>query len=127
VRGTAASGFAVLAFALLATALAGCSSGPEATGTVRGMAVLGPTAPICREGEPCTAPYSGPLDLVRADGKVARTFTARNGTFEVRAAPGDYSIGRASANGWPTCRSEPFRVDAGRVAEVAVDCDTGIR
>jgi hypothetical protein len=120
---------ALLALPLLAAvALAGCASGPEAAGTVRGMAVLGPTGPVCREGEPCSEPYSGPLDLVRASGGGAvRSFTARNGTFEVQAAPGDYAIRHTSPNGWPACRSEPFRVDAGRVTDVAVDCDTGIR
>lgn len=122
-RGSAA----VQALALvLVAALAGCSSGPEATGTVRGTAVLGPTQPVCRVGEPCSEPYSGPLDLVR-DGKVVRTFTARNGSFEVQVAPGGYTVAHTSANGWPTCQSEGFRVEADRVTEVAVDCDTGLR
>jgi hypothetical protein len=114
---------------LAAVVLAGCSSAPAETGTIQGTATLGPTEPVCRQGEPCSQPYSGPLALVRAsDGKTVRSFTATNGTFQVEAAPGTYAIRHtADNNGWPTCRSPDFTVQAGATTAVAVDCDTGIR
>jgi hypothetical protein len=117
------------AAALLAVAFAGCASAPPGpTGTIHGTATVGPTQPVCREGEPCTEPYSGPLALVRAsDGKAVRSFTASNGTFQVEAAPGAYAIRHAAAKSWPTCSSPDFTVQAGATTEVPVDCDTGIR
>lgn len=117
-----------LAAIACAVVLAGCSAPSQPTGTIHGTATLGPTQPVCREGEPCSGPYSGPLTLVRAsDGKAVRSFAASNGTFEVDVAPGTYAVRHSAANGWPTCRSPDFTVQAGATTEVAVDCDTGIR
>jgi hypothetical protein len=111
---------------LLALVLAGCAS-PAATGTVAVTATIGPTQPVCQADRPCSGPYDGALELVRADGKAVQSFTTANGTATLHAAAGTYTIRHTDGHGWPACHSDPFTVTAGATVQAAVECDSGIR
>jgi len=72
---------------LLALALATTRSG------LYGMVSRGPTAPVCRVGQPCSAPASGATLLFRRNGHVAaRVHVRKNGRYSVHLAPGYYGV-----------------------------------
>ena len=114
----------VVAVAMLATPVAATA---EAT-NVRGSVVRGPVTPVCRAEAPCSAPVAGlPLVFLASGVEVARVKTDGAGRFALALPPGTYAVEttRRLVFGGPLPRS--FRVVAGRVKQLRLVIDTGIR
>lgn len=99
------------------------------TGTLHGVVMRGPTAPVCREGMPCNAPADGAVLVFSRDGRVAaRLRIGPTGRYTIRLAAGAYLVRQA-----PTPRIgfglRPDRVHVARGVSTRVDffIDTGIR
>jgi hypothetical protein len=74
-------------------------------------------------------PIVAHLTLSRGDGGgagFAHTTSAGDGTFELSAAPGHYTLSATTTQAM-FCRSQDVVVSAGAFTAVQVFCDTGIR
>jgi hypothetical protein len=58
---------------------------------LQGVVTKGPTTPVCRQGEPCSAPVQVTLVFHRA-GQTFRTRSAPNGRYRVLLRPGYYTV-----------------------------------
>ena len=107
----------------LIVALAVAASG------LHGTVTRGPTQPVCRVGQPCSAPAVHTwLVFTRSGHATARTRTDLRGRYSVRLAPGVYAVSVAPAA--PIGRGiRPMRVHvaAGVRARLDFFVDTGIR
>lgn len=121
-------------FLLLGALLVGCDAGPLGppgpgdTG-LRGRVLRGPIQPVCREGEPCDAPFQAGFTVQRGERTVGTFESSADGQFSIRLDPGTYGIvPDADA---PLLQPEAQRrevvVGADGVTEVEVVFDTGIR
>jgi Carboxypeptidase regulatory-like domain len=106
---------AVTALAALAALLSGLS----------GVVTHGPTTPVCRATEPCSAP-SAHATLAFTRGAVTkRATTNAKGAYRIALAPGRWALRVQGAHfGW---RPQLVTVPRGRYARVDVRVDTGIR
>jgi hypothetical protein len=122
--------------AALLIASSACSSGgarlvqPGADGFDRtgleGTARLGPTQPVCREGEPCDAPLRAGFTL-KQDGHAVVRFTSDSaGHFLVYVAPGAYVVVPDEPIGIGSQTPEVV-VGAQGLTHVELAFDTGIR
>jgi hypothetical protein len=93
---------------------------------IQGTASEGPTEPVCRNGEPCSGPYQGPLQATRRDGWTRAFTTDQNGTFDVPLPPGTYTITNPPSYTFPRC-SQDVAVLPNQYTTVDIACDTGIR
>jgi hypothetical protein len=93
-----------------------------------GTVTRSPITPVCRVGQPCSAPAPGvTLVFLRGGTKVASVVTTKTGTYRVRLAPGSYTV-RVS----PTLRigglaPSTVKVPRGVAVRRNFDIDTGIR
>jgi hypothetical protein len=99
------------------------------TGSLHGVVMRGPTAPVCRVGMPCNAPADGVVLVFTRDGRVAaRVRIGPTGRYTVRLAAGAYLVRQATAPriGFGI---RPDRVRVVRGVSIRVDffIDTGIR
>jgi len=93
-----------------------------------GVVTRGPTAPVCRVGQPCSAPAAGVRVTFTRGSRSFAVTTAHDGRYRIALPPGVYavsagprlSIGRGL---------EPaiVRVQTARYAHVNFSIDTGIR
>ena len=106
----------VLALALLASGL-------------HGTVMRGPTMPVCRAGQSCSAPVVGAvLRFSRGGTVVARARTRAGGRYSIRLAPGIYTVTIRPAPPIGTgLRPRMVRVRLGVVGRVDFTVDTGIR
>ena len=58
---------------------------------LHGIVTKGPTMPVCRVGQPCSAPAQVTLLFQRA-GKTTRVRTTATGTYRARLVPGYYTV-----------------------------------
>lgn len=124
-----------VAVALLIAASA-CSSGgapptqPSARGLdktgLEGTARRGPVEPVCREGDPCDAPFQAGLTLQQDGRVVARFASDSTGHFLVYTAPGTYGVVPDEPVGIGPQTPEVI-VGAEGLTHVALTFDTGIR
>ena len=99
------------------------------TGTLHGVVMRGPTAPVCRVGMPCNAPADGAVLLFTRAGRVAaRVSIGPTGRYTVRLAAGAYLVRQATAPriGFGL-RPDRVRVARGVSTRVDFFIDTGIR
>jgi hypothetical protein len=94
-----------------------------------GTVERGPTMPVCRAGQACSAPVVGAvLRFSRRGTVVAHTRTRAGGRYSIRLVPGVYSVDIGPA---PTIgtglRPRTVRVRLGLVGHVDFMLDTGIR
>jgi hypothetical protein len=98
---------------------------------VRGIVLLGPHCPVVVEGEECPdTPYETELVVMAPDGAsvVKRFASDAYGLFEVLLPVGEYAITSPSGTQLPFCSSgRTFFVVEGKITEITVVCDTGIR
>jgi hypothetical protein len=94
-----------------------------------GKVERGPTMPVCRAGESCSAPVVGAvLRFSRGGTVVAHTRTRTGGRYSIRLAPGVYSVSIRPAPRIGTgLRPRSVRVRLGIVGHVDFMLDTGIR
>jgi hypothetical protein len=124
-----------IAFALLVvvTGCAGSSSigtGDSSTG-FRVVVAIGPTCPVETPGKACDdKPYETDLIIVEKASRkvVARIRTDANGQTGVTGMkPGAYSILPPSNPGPPSAAPVDFTVRKGKITEVKMSFDSGIR
>ena len=100
------------------------------TSGVRGVVTAGPVCPVERiPPDPNCAdrPITARLTLSRGGGAGgAHGSSGADGTFEIRAAPGHYTLSATTQQAM-RCTPEDVVVAAGAFTDVHVDCDTGIR
>jgi hypothetical protein len=107
--------------------------GPATSSGIRGVALAGPILPVERPGIPNTLPLPDALITVQPDGggrEIARARADRNGRFEIFLSPGTYLI--VPLPPLPNARlprgvRQTVTVLAGRITEIEVRYDTGIR
>jgi hypothetical protein len=115
----------VVAGSLALVWAAGAGSQRSVTGELRGQVTIGPTAPVCRAGEPCTKPATGVLLTFTHGARRVSTHTDRTtGRYRVTLRAGVWSV-RASAG----MRIAPALVNiaTARVTVRNFLIDTGIR
>jgi len=118
--------FTLAAFAL-AAALAGAATPVGTTSGLRGVVMRGPTAPVCRDGDPCEEPAAGILlRFSRAGSVVARVRTGASGAYRLRLRPGRYAVTTPHHVG-TGLTPRLVRVPVGRIARVNFHLDTGLQ
>lgn len=121
--------------ALLGVLLSGLSAMAHADGTAAASGVTGrvSVAPSCpgpvTPDRECVAPLAGVgLQLRLRSGKVlGRTVTSSEGAFTIQAPPGAYELQVEVEGLYPRCERLPVRVRKGRLAQVSLVCDSGMR
>jgi len=116
---------------------------------LRGVAMAGPISPVEREGEPNEKPLAGAVITIQPDGggkEIIRKRADKEGRFEFALEPGTYllvPLGPQASDvapeedepddkpkkKWMLPSGEPqtIVIEAGKVTEVVVHYDTGIR
>ena len=106
---------------------AGATVGGRVSG-LRGLVMRGPTAPVCRTGDPCEAPARGILLDFRRNGRlVAEVRTTRSGTYSVRLRAGSYAVSVPRHRIGTGLSPRVVRVPRGRIARVDFHLDTGLQ
>jgi hypothetical protein len=100
---------------------------------LHGTVTKGPTTPVCRVGQPCTAPAQVTLLFRRttATGASGRPFRARStadGRYRIVLAPGYYTVSTVERIGiTPNIRPRSVHVRAGHLDLLDFSIDTGLR
>ena len=93
---------------------------------LHGTVMRGPTMPVCRVGEPCSAPAANvPIGFVRNDRTYA-TKTDDRGRYRIALAPGTYTIVIAKRYGM-SYSPRTVTVPKATFALRNISIDTGIR
>ena len=122
------SGAKALAVVLLLATLPASDAAAGSPSGIRGTLIRSPTTPVCREGQPCSAPAAGVALLVtRAGRTVAQPTTARDGSFRIVLAPGRYVVRLARPPRIGGLRPRAVQVWPGQFTIVRLVVDTGIR
>ena len=100
-----------------------------ATGSLEGYVHIGPTCPVVREGEDCDdRPHEATMDIVDAGGAVIATVQSdATGRFSVTLAPGAYRLVPKIDGSFPSAGEQEFVIEAGRITQIDVAYDSGIR
>jgi hypothetical protein len=94
---------------------------------LQGFVYKGPTHPVCRVGEPCTAPVQVTL-LFRRAGHLYRTRSSRTGHYRILLTAGYYTVTTLERIGIArNIRPIAVHVRAGHVDRLDFSIDTGIR
>jgi len=108
----------MLAVAMVAIALSG----------LQGTVTKGPTTPVCRQDEPCTAPARVTLLFQRPGRAAVKVGTTALGTYRAILPAGYYTVKIAGRTGLiPTIHPRRVHVRVGHVDRLDFDIDTGIR
>ena len=92
-----------------------------------GVVTKGPTMPVCRQGQPCTAPVRVTL-LFRRAGHTYRTRSGRDGRYRILLAPGYYTVTTLERVGIDrNIRPRAVHVRRAHVDRLDFSIDTGIR
>jgi hypothetical protein len=113
--------------------LLACANAPAATGAtgVRGSVHISPAHPgPQRIGESGRAPMAGAAVQVRDNDQrvVARVVTDTDGRFSLTLPAGEYVFNVDTGEAMlPRCEEARASVRDGQIAEVQLDCDSGMR
>jgi hypothetical protein len=100
---------------------------------LHGTVTKGPTMPVCRVGQSCSAPVQATLLFRRttATGSPGRTYRTRSGPdggYRITLIPGYYTVSTAERIGIiPNIRPRAVHVRVGHVDLLDFSIDTGIR
>ncbi|HSS72154.1 MAG TPA: hypothetical protein VLK53_01185 [Gaiellaceae bacterium] len=101
-----------------------------AAGGLHGIVMKGPTQPVCRVGQPCSAPAQVTL-VFRRTGPAPRIFRTRSttaGAYRIALPAGYYAVTTAEKIGiTPNIRPQRVHVRAGHQDALNFRIDTGIR
>ena len=94
---------------------------------LHGIVTRGPTVPVCRAGEPCSAPVQATL-LFRRAGRVYRTRSSATGAYRITLPAGYYTVATLERIGITrNIRPMHVHVRAGYRDRLDFGIDTGIR
>jgi hypothetical protein len=94
---------------------------------LQGFVHKGPTVPVCRAGEPCTAPAQVTLVFRRGE-RVFRTRSTATGRYRITLTPGYYTVTTLERIGIArTIRPRAVHVRKNHVDRLDFSIDTGIR
>jgi hypothetical protein len=94
---------------------------------LHGTVTKGPTMPVCRVGESCSAPAQVTLLFHRA-GRTYRTRSAPNGAYRITLPPGYYAVSTVERIGITrNIRPHAVHVRRGHNDRLDFTIDTGIR
>lgn len=116
--------------AVLTLAVAACAGSAGAAGSgIQGVVLLGPQCPVVQEGSPCPdKPFEGTVIVSTESGRLVTTArSGADGRFRVQVEPGTYVVTMADLEGINFAKPATVTVSSGRMAEVTLLVDTGIR
>jgi hypothetical protein len=94
---------------------------------LQGTVTKGPTMPVCRVDQPCSAPAQVTL-LFRRAGHTFRTRSTADGRYRITLAPGYYTVSTVERIGIaPNIRPHAVHVRRAHVDRLDFSIDTGIR
>ena len=109
-------------------ALAAAAAGAASPNGLYGVVTKGPTQPVCRVGEPCTAPVQVTLVFSRPGHPALRRRSAANGAYRIALPPGYYTVRSVEKIGFSqTPRPAKVHVRTGHWDKLNFVFDTGIR
>jgi hypothetical protein len=119
---------AILVGALALLACGSPSSSASPASGIKGRAVLWPTCPVQRAGQSCERGYRTTLKVLTATRHrlVTKVRSGRDGHFQVRVAPGRYTL-KSTSRGLPRSTPMTVTVRRHRFTIVKFVFDTGIR
>lgn len=96
---------------------------------IQGQVLRGPITPVCRENEPCEAPFSAEFIVLKDAREVKRFQSDKQGEFVVALAPGIYTIVPDSTAPLitPQIQQKTLEVQPQGMTQVTLHFDTGIR
>ena len=102
------------------------------TGKIIGKVLLGPTCPVERiPPDPNCAPkpYQTTVKVIdySSSALVKETESDAGGNFQTVLPPGKYDVYAGGGSVYPRCSPQTVEVNTGKVAEITLYCDTGIR
>jgi hypothetical protein len=102
-------------------------AGAAAPTGLQGTVTRGPTMPVCRSGEPCSAPAAQIVLVFRRSGVAVRTRTDTQGRYRVTLAAGTWQVSLVRRGIGMAIEPERVRAVPGRMRTVDLSIDTGIR
>lgn len=123
----------LLLFAVICAVIPGARADAQLSSGIEGQALIGPTCPVARAGDPNCAdrPYRVALTVKTPDGlEVAHFSTDAQGRFRVVLEPGRYVIKAVSARRMrvvPELPDDLVTVSAGRFTALKLVFDSGRR
>jgi len=137
--------YKILIVSLLLPLLASCRGSPAASLTpgagsqaspapvtgIEGQVLIGPTCPVERLADPCPdQPYPATLRVLTLSGSQVLQFqTGPDGRFLIALDPGTYLLrpGSPAGKAYPSAREQTFTVIEGRLTQLTINYDSGIR
>ena len=110
--------------------VAACGSPTEPTSTgLAGTVLRGPTQPVCTLNQVCDAPFSAGFSVQRGTARTAAFKSDSQGRYEVRLAPGAYTIVPDADTPiiTPALQTKTVTVGANGMTLIDLHFDTGIR
>jgi hypothetical protein len=118
----------IVAATALALALSATAASAGSRNGLRGVVLIDPAYPICRVGQPCTAPARHVwLVFSRRGEALARTRTANDGSYRIALAPGTFAVSSPHHTLGRGLRPRSVVVRLGRYRRVNFRLDVGIR
>ncbi len=96
---------------------------------LQGQVIRGPITPVCKENEPCDAPFSAVFRVLKDNREVSDFQSNNNGEFTVALDPGVYIIVPDSSAPLmaPQQQRKEVEVQPEGITQVTFHFDTGIR
>lgn len=121
--------------------VASCAGGPCPSGSsilpydsgVEGTVLLGPTCPVMRVGDTTCAdkPYATTVQVILLKSPKSSTFATaqsdKEGKYKIMLPPGDYALQPLGGAPLPRCETKNITIEPGKIIQVDLNCDTGIR
>ena len=120
----------MLFFSLQLFTLSACAATSDAASGIKGVITISPScAGATKPDELCVMPFANAhIRLKKTDGQIVRTVnSAADGKFEIKAGPGLYDLQIEIDGKYPRCETVTVKVKKGRLAEVNLECDSGMR
>lgn len=119
--------FTLIFAAMLLSCSPAINNAPD-TG-LQGKVIRGPITPVCKDNEPCDAPFSAGFIVLKNDREVSRFQSDNQGEFSVMLDPGLYIIvpDNSAPLMAPQLQRKEVEVQPEGLTPVTLYFDTGIR
>lgn len=106
----------------------------ETKGKIEGTVLLGPTCPVIKnppEPQCADKPYKTNIQIIKIGSPQSSPFRVVSsdtlGKYEVMLPVGEYALQPVGGNTLPRCETKDVIVEANKIEEINLFCDTGIR